>query len=106
PGAVGRPWPESGPSRTEADLSTRTAERTYGAERVHGRSRPYVAPRNGVTWLVLGGRALLIWLPVFFLLAQTTPTPKALVAACAVSAIWLLGLRAGRVRELHTCAPG
>jgi exopolysaccharide biosynthesis polyprenyl glycosylphosphotransferase len=95
PGAAGGPWPESGPSRTEADLSTRTAERTYGAERVHGRSRPYVAPRNGVTWLVLGGRALLIWLPVFFLLAQTTPTPKAFAAACAVSAIWLVGLRAG-----------
>lgn len=76
-------------------MSTRTAERTYAAERVHGRSHPYVAPRNGVTWLVLGGRALLILLPVFFLLAQTTPTPKALAAACVIAAIWLLGLRAG-----------
>ena len=82
-------------------MSTRTEARPFEAEHLPGLTRsepgarPYVAPRNGVTWLVLGGRALLIWLPVYFLLAQTAPTPKALVAACAVSAIWLLGLRAG-----------
>ena len=101
PGAVGGPRPESGPPRTEAVLSTRSETHPFETEHLHGLTqaepgaRPYVAPRNSVTWLVLGGRALLIWLPVYFLLAQTTPTPKALVAACAISAIWLLGLRAG-----------
>jgi exopolysaccharide biosynthesis polyprenyl glycosylphosphotransferase len=56
-------------------------------------ARTYVAPRNGVAWLVLGGRALLISLPVFFLLAQTQPAPSAAVATLAVSCVWLLGLR-------------
>jgi exopolysaccharide biosynthesis polyprenyl glycosylphosphotransferase len=55
---------------------------------------PFVAPRNRVSWVVLGGRALLVWLPVYFLLAQTVPTAQAVLAASAVSAIWLLGLRA------------
>jgi exopolysaccharide biosynthesis polyprenyl glycosylphosphotransferase len=56
--------------------------------------RTYVAPRNGVAWLVLGGRALLIWLPVSFLLARTQPAASAAVSASAVTCIWLLGLRA------------
>jgi len=57
-------------------------------------ARTYVAPRNSVAWLVLGGRALLIWLPVYFLLARTQPPASAAVAASAVSCVWLLGLRA------------
>jgi exopolysaccharide biosynthesis polyprenyl glycosylphosphotransferase len=57
-------------------------------------TRAYVAPRNGVAWIVLGGRALLICLPVYFSLAQTQPAPRAAVATLAVSCVWLLGLRA------------
>jgi exopolysaccharide biosynthesis polyprenyl glycosylphosphotransferase len=59
-----------------------------------GAARSYVAPRNRVAWVVLGGRALLIWLPVYALLAQTLPPLSAVFAASAVSSIWLLGLRA------------
>jgi exopolysaccharide biosynthesis polyprenyl glycosylphosphotransferase len=36
---------------------------------------------------------LLVWLPVFFLLARTAPMAQAVLAASAVSAVWLLGLR-------------
>ena len=57
-------------------------------------ARSFVAPRNSVAWLVLGGRAILIWLPVYVLLAQTLAPLRAVFAASVVSGIWLLGLRA------------
>jgi exopolysaccharide biosynthesis polyprenyl glycosylphosphotransferase len=57
-------------------------------------AKPLVAPRNRVSWVVLGGRALLVWLPVYFLLAQSVPPAQAVLAALAVSVIWLLGIRA------------
>jgi exopolysaccharide biosynthesis polyprenyl glycosylphosphotransferase len=72
---------------TEARLGTLSQDLRTAAQ--------VVAPRDRVAWLILGGRALLIWLPVYFLVAQTAPAPKAAVAACAISVIWLLGLRAG-----------
>jgi exopolysaccharide biosynthesis polyprenyl glycosylphosphotransferase len=58
------------------------------------RARSFVAPRNSVAWLVLGGRALLIWLPVYALLAQTLAPLRAVLATSVVSGIWLVGLRA------------
>ncbi len=57
-------------------------------------ARPLVARRNGVTCVVLGGRALLIWLPVYFLLVQTTAPARAAVASLGICAIWMLALRA------------
>jgi exopolysaccharide biosynthesis polyprenyl glycosylphosphotransferase len=56
--------------------------------------RSLAPPRNSVAWLVLGGRAILIWLPVYFLLAQSLSPVRALLTASIVSGIWLLGLRA------------
>lgn len=58
------------------------------------RARSLAAPRNRVGWLVLGGRALLIWLPVYVLLAPTVPPLQAIAATSVVAAIWTLGLRA------------
>src|ERR1700750_1030033 len=71
---------------TEARLGTLSTDQRTGARNA--------ARRDRVAWLIIGGRALLIWLPVYCLLAQTTPAPKAAVTACAISVIWLLGLRA------------
>jgi exopolysaccharide biosynthesis polyprenyl glycosylphosphotransferase len=56
--------------------------------------RGLVAPRDRVGWLVLGGRTLLIWLPVYVLLAQSLSPARAVLATTAVSALWVLGLRA------------
>src|SRR5437762_2026902 len=58
------------------------------------RARTVVVPRNGLAWLVLGGRAILIWLPVYALMAPTLTPLRAVLTASAVSAIWLLALRA------------
>jgi exopolysaccharide biosynthesis polyprenyl glycosylphosphotransferase len=58
------------------------------------RERPIAAPRNRVGWLVLGGRVLLIWLPVYVLLAPALTPLRAVVATSIVTAIWTLGLRA------------
>jgi exopolysaccharide biosynthesis polyprenyl glycosylphosphotransferase len=61
--------------------------RTIGA-------RSFVLPRNGRDWIVLGGRALVIWLPVYVLLAQSLALVSALLTASLAAAIWLLTLRA------------
>ena len=58
------------------------------------RARPAAAPRNRVGWLVLGGRVLLIWLPVYVLLAPELTPLGAVIATTIVTAIWTLGLRA------------
>jgi exopolysaccharide biosynthesis polyprenyl glycosylphosphotransferase len=57
-------------------------------------ARSFVLPRNGRDWIVLGGRALVIWLPVYVLLAQSLAPATALLTASLASAIWLLTLRA------------
>jgi exopolysaccharide biosynthesis polyprenyl glycosylphosphotransferase len=56
--------------------------------------RATAAPRNRVGWLVLGGRVLLIWLPVYVLLAPELTPLGAVFATTVVTAIWTLGLRA------------
>jgi exopolysaccharide biosynthesis polyprenyl glycosylphosphotransferase len=75
-------------------MSTGTEARPLGYAPAERGARSFVAPRNRVSWIVLGGRGLLILLPVYFLIAQSAPTLDALLAASAVSAVWLLALRA------------
>jgi exopolysaccharide biosynthesis polyprenyl glycosylphosphotransferase len=61
---------------------------------IERRVRSIAAPRNRVGWLVLGGRVLLIWLPVYVLLAPSLPPLQAVLATSVVAAIWTMGLRA------------
>ena len=80
-------------------MSTGTHVRPLDGEHLHAftaerAARPLIARRNGVGWVVLGGRALLIWLPVYFVLVQTVPMLNAAFAASGICVIWLLGLRA------------
>jgi exopolysaccharide biosynthesis polyprenyl glycosylphosphotransferase len=58
------------------------------------RAPSLAAPRNRVGWLVLGGRVLLIWLPVYVLLAPSLRPLQAVLATSVVTAIWTIGLRA------------
>jgi exopolysaccharide biosynthesis polyprenyl glycosylphosphotransferase len=45
-------------------------------------------------WLVVAGRAALIWLPVFTLMANQLSWPTAVVTTSLVTAVWMLALRA------------
>jgi exopolysaccharide biosynthesis polyprenyl glycosylphosphotransferase len=45
-------------------------------------------------WLVVGGRAALIWLPVFTLMANELSSLPAVLTTSLVTAVWLLALRA------------
>ena len=58
------------------------------------RAAAFAGPRDQVGWLVLAGRVILIWLPVFFLFAQSLSPVRAVFAATVVSAVWTMGLRA------------
>ena len=58
------------------------------------RARSFSASRNRVGWLVLGGRVVLIWLPVYALLAPTLSPLRAVVGTTVVTAVWTFGLRA------------
>ncbi len=69
-------------------------ERLLSAPGLERSARSIAAPRNRVGWLVLGGRVLLIWLPVYVLLAPSLPPFQAVFATSIVTAIWTLGLRA------------
>jgi exopolysaccharide biosynthesis polyprenyl glycosylphosphotransferase len=68
-------------------------ERLLSASLLERRARSIVAPRNRVGWLVLGGRVLLIWLPVYVLLAPSLRPLQAVLATSVVTAIWTIGLR-------------
>jgi exopolysaccharide biosynthesis polyprenyl glycosylphosphotransferase len=50
--------------------------------------------RGEVGWIVLGGRILLVWLPIYALLAKALPPLQAATTASLVTGIWLLALRA------------
>ena len=67
-------------------------------------ARSIATPRNRVGWLVLGGRALLIWLPVFVLLAPSLPPFRAVLATSVIAAIWTIGLR-GALSTYFTLGP-
>jgi exopolysaccharide biosynthesis polyprenyl glycosylphosphotransferase len=70
-------------------------DRVFPLSALRRHAGAFVAPRNSLAWLVLGGRALLIWLPVFVLLRQSTPNgAHAALAATVIAAVWFLALRA------------
>jgi exopolysaccharide biosynthesis polyprenyl glycosylphosphotransferase len=50
--------------------------------------------RGEVGWVVFGGRVLLVWLPIYVLLAEALPPLTAATTASLVTGIWLLALRA------------
>jgi exopolysaccharide biosynthesis polyprenyl glycosylphosphotransferase len=57
-------------------------------------ARSFIASRNGRDWVVIGGRAAVIWLPVYVLLAQSLGPVSAVLTASVATAIWFLTLRA------------
>src|SRR5204863_8786525 len=56
--------------------------------------RALARSRNDVAWVVIGGRVLLAWLPIYALLAKALPPLAAASTASLVTGIWLLALRA------------
>jgi exopolysaccharide biosynthesis polyprenyl glycosylphosphotransferase len=56
--------------------------------------RSFVVPRENVGWLVLAGRTILIWLPVYALMAHTLTAVTAAAVAALVTGVWVLALRA------------
>src|SRR5439155_1102326 len=104
PGTAACSWPQPGIPQTArehrvsvslgTDARTLEGERMVSAPLVERRARSIAAPRNRVGWLVLGGRVLLIWLPVYVLLASSLRPFQAVLATCVVTAIWTIGLRA------------
>jgi exopolysaccharide biosynthesis polyprenyl glycosylphosphotransferase len=58
------------------------------------RAAAFAGPRDQVGWLVLAGRVILIWLPVYVLFVQGLSPIRAVFAATVVSAVWTVGLRA------------
>ena len=76
------------------ETPTLETERLLAPPLLERAPRSIAAPRNRVGWLVLGGRALLIWLPVYVLLAPALPPFRAVLATSVVTAIWTIGLRA------------
>lgn len=56
--------------------------------------RSFARSRDDVGWIVIGGRVLLAWLPIYALLAKALPPLAAASTASLVTGIWLLALRA------------
>ncbi len=79
-----------------AGTDTRRVEphRLVTFERVVGRGRSFGLSRGNVRWLVLGGRIVLVWLPIYALVAKAVPVLPAAATASAVTGVWLLALRA------------
>ncbi len=75
-------------------VSPGTHARVLESAWLERRVRSFPASRNRVGWLVLAGRAILVWLPVWALLAPSLPPLRAVVVATVVAAVWTLGLRA------------
>jgi exopolysaccharide biosynthesis polyprenyl glycosylphosphotransferase len=50
--------------------------------------------RGEVGWIVVGGRVLLVWLPIYALLAKALPPLPAASTTSLLTGIWLLALRA------------
>jgi exopolysaccharide biosynthesis polyprenyl glycosylphosphotransferase len=57
------------------------------------RAAAFAGPRDQVGWLVLAGRVILIWLPVYFLFIQSLSLLQAVFATTVVTAVWTIGLR-------------
>jgi len=56
--------------------------------------RALVHSRDDIGWIVIGGRVVLAWLPIYALLAKALPPLAAATTASMVTGIWLLALRA------------
>jgi len=56
--------------------------------------RSFVRSRDDIGWIVIGGRVVLSWLPIYALLAKALPPLAAATTASMVTGIWLLALRA------------
>ena len=56
--------------------------------------RSFVRSRDDIGWIVIGGRVVLVWLPIYALLAKALPPLAAATTASMVTGIWLLALRA------------
>ncbi|TMM30307.1 MAG: exopolysaccharide biosynthesis polyprenyl glycosylphosphotransferase [Actinobacteria bacterium] len=56
--------------------------------------RSLVHSRDDIGWIVIGGRVVLAWLPIYALLAKALPPLAAATTASMVTGIWLLALRA------------
>lgn len=56
--------------------------------------RSFVRSRGDIGWIVIGGRVVLAWLPIYALLAKALPPLAAATTASMVTGIWLLALRA------------
>jgi exopolysaccharide biosynthesis polyprenyl glycosylphosphotransferase len=54
----------------------------------------FAAAGGNVRWLIAGGRAALIWLPVYALLAHELSSFGAVATTSLVTAVWLVALRA------------
>jgi len=61
---------------------------------VGGLARSFASSRGNVGWIVVGGRIVLVWLPIYALLAKALAPFAAGVTASVVTGIWLLALRA------------
>jgi exopolysaccharide biosynthesis polyprenyl glycosylphosphotransferase len=57
-------------------------------------ARSFAGLRGNVGSIVVGGRIVLVWLPIYALLAKTLPPFSAATTAFVVTGIWLLALRA------------
>jgi exopolysaccharide biosynthesis polyprenyl glycosylphosphotransferase len=62
--------------------------------RVVRRARSLALSRGNVCWLVLGGRIVLVWLPIYALVVTAMPPLRAAATASVVTGVWLLALRA------------
>jgi exopolysaccharide biosynthesis polyprenyl glycosylphosphotransferase len=68
--------------------------RALALEPVGSLVRSFARSRNDIGWIVIGGRVLLAWLPIYALLAQSLPPLAAASTTSLVTGIWLLPLRA------------
>ena len=56
--------------------------------------RSFVRSRDDIGWIVIGGRVVLAWLPIYALVAKALSPLAAATTASMVTGIWLLALRA------------
>jgi exopolysaccharide biosynthesis polyprenyl glycosylphosphotransferase len=70
-----------------------------------GRARSYVRARGTVRWVVLGGRVVLVWVPIYALLASSLSPLAAAGTATVVTIPWVLALGAA-LGTYFTLGPG
>jgi exopolysaccharide biosynthesis polyprenyl glycosylphosphotransferase len=70
-----------------------------------GRARSYVRARGTVRWVVLAGRVVLVWVPIYALLASSLSPLAAAGTATVVTIPWVLALGAA-LSTYFTLGPG